>query len=393
MFALGYNIPVFLRGFQSAPFNLVGEENAKLTLSLPDPASLLITILSSTNSPVRKDVECTLELEKSFSLNEKNFGLDVIRYKMDPTSPITVSDLAPGEYEVVVYTGRMKKNQMKTRNEIEAMYYEEQKIFLEENQKKSVAFTYAPMNPAKYEGKHVAELQFKKANGQLFGGERYTIEVYDDDFGWYQFERGMIPASGIVTLKNLGSGENLNSFDIEVGNDRVSSFRISTEHMTNMVEVVIPPRDGDVAPDIELVDIVTEEVIKLSDFRGQVVGLDFWATWCGPCQDPMEYYDDVMKRNRENWEGKAIILAVSIDDSLEALRNHVKKKDWTQVRHLWSKEKHPGWKSIAPETYGIKGVPTFFLIDPQGKIITREHSSKDLEREINRLLEVNQGME
>jgi hypothetical protein len=79
-----------------------------------------------------------------------------------------------------------------------------------------------------------------------------------------------------------------------------------------------------------------------------------------------------MSRHSSDWEGKAILVALSIDDAQADAARHVESKGWTAIRHFWSAAgSEPGWNSDAPRTYGIDGIPTAFLIDTDGKILWR----------------------
>lgn len=119
------------------------------------------------------------------------------------------------------------------------------------------------------------------------------------------------------------------------------------------------------------------KLIKLSDYRGKYVFVDFWASWCVPCraENPhvLKAYNDFHKRGLE-------VLSVSVDDKREAWLKAVEQDGlpWTQVSDL------KGWDNSASKLYLIKAIPANFLIDPSGKIIASglrgDHLHKELER-------------
>ena len=106
--------------------------------------------------------------------------------------------------------------------------------------------------------------------------------------------------------------------------------------------------------------------IDIRDFRGKVVLIDYWATWCGPCiaSFPLveKLYDEYHDRGFE-------VIAYSIDENLDALRDYEKKHShpWISTsRQLLLDE---GGREFA-DYYGISGVPSYMLIGRDGKVIS-----------------------
>lgn len=114
-------------------------------------------------------------------------------------------------------------------------------------------------------------------------------------------------------------------------------------------------------PDITLKDTSGRQV-KLSDFKGKIVLIDFWASWCEPCRAESPN----LKTQYKLYKDKGFeIISVSLDTDkknwLKAIADD--GLTWLQVSDL------KGYRSEAVQSYGIGGVPSFFLIGRDGKII------------------------
>lgn len=116
------------------------------------------------------------------------------------------------------------------------------------------------------------------------------------------------------------------------------------------------------APDFSLRTIEGDRTIRLSDLRGQVVVLNFWATWCSACR--LEHFNFV--RAWERYRDKGVVfVGVLFQDSPEAAHQYMRDLggDWPNVMD-------PGTRTA--QRYGVFGVPETFFIGPDGRIAHKQ---------------------
>ena len=135
---------------------------------------------------------------------------------------------------------------------------------------------------------------------------------------------------------------------------------------------------GKPAPDFLVTDLKGEE-LTLEKYRGQVVLLDFWATWCGPCIREMPN----VKRTYEKYKDQKFqIIAISLDRSQQPLEAFIEREGLAWV-HYWDKSQK------ITNQYGVRGIPSTFLLDGEGVIRKTNLRGHSLETAVAELVKEN----
>ena len=133
------------------------------------------------------------------------------------------------------------------------------------------------------------------------------------------------------------------------------------------------------APDFSLKDS-NGKLVKLSDYKGKVVLLNFWATWCGPCKIEIPWFIDFEQRYKDR--GFAVIGVTMDEESWDSVKPYIteKKVNYRVVM---------GDDSVGKAYGGVDSLPTTFVIDQEGRIASTHIglvSKSDYQNEIVKLL-------
>jgi peroxiredoxin len=148
---------------------------------------------------------------------------------------------------------------------------------------------------------------------------------------------------------------------------------------TFTVEARAVMRSGKSAPDFE-VKTVDDKPLKLADYKGKYLLLDFWAVWCGPCVAETPNLKAAWEAYKD--DPRFAMVGLSLDPEVAAPINYAKKNqlEWTQgFLGEWS-------KSEIPERFGVEGIPAIFLIGPDGKIIAKDLRGEEIKAAVARAL-------
>lgn len=124
-------------------------------------------------------------------------------------------------------------------------------------------------------------------------------------------------------------------------------------------------------------------IVKLSDYKGKVVLIDFWASWCSPCKKAIPELDKLQKKYNDKG---LVILGINLDERKLKAEKFLEKLQPTPSFIMLYDE-----KQVTPSLYKIEGMPTSIIIDKKGKIRFShkgfsESTKSEYENEIELLL-------
>lgn len=174
----------------------------------------------------------------------------------------------------------------------------------------------------------------------------------------------------IVRQLNLGFPES----------QSIQQVKAQYEQLKSKKDALSFLEEGKIAPDFSQAKM-DGTPMKLSDLRGKVVLIDFWASWCGPCR---QENPNVVKLYEKYKDAGFTVMSVSLDKDKLAWQKAIEKDKLSWPNHVSDLK---FWGNEAAQLYKVTGIPFTVLIDQEGKIIGKNLRGIDLENKLKSIFE------
>lgn len=169
-----------------------------------------------------------------------------------------------------------------------------------------------------------------------------------------------------------------NTFTPTIPDQQIELGTIALEESGRIESVTLENLPGKV---IEIEGMTLEgQIFEWEKYRGKVVLIEFWATWCGPCLREIPHLKEVYAKYRDR--GFEIV-GISVDEDLKALKTGLAKHDFP-----WTVLSDQKWKEAGNlrlyDRFSVRGIPRGILLDQDGKVITIETRGEKLETELKK---------
>ncbi len=290
-----------------------------------------------------------------------------------PKQQIVFRDLAPGEgwQAIVLYVPRDYSEHGGFRRSASVPT-------LASGEMRAVSIRQTGAAAATPKGNRTVTVRVVQADGTPMRNTQVQVYMHDAQNDVYApVAQGTLDANGAITLRNLVENppdkpaRECVQYYLERdigGYSRPLRFILRQGDGVREVVLRLPLNAGDRVPNFELQETATGKPRRLSEFRGKWVLIDFWATWCQPCHKAMEELREFLAQHGAKLGDRVQIIAVSMDEERAPAQRMIQARGWDRLAlHLWAGAE--AFNSRIAQAFGISGIPSYVLINPDGKVV------------------------
>lgn len=377
-FLVAFQHPSWLQFYEVGPLSNLDVRDGVLEIDVPRPVTIEVALETVNVNAARLPFKDALvEVFWPNPQTDGSYCSATWNERIKAGETRAFSDLGPGRYMITIHTNARDGVENVVGTEINPGHFFARRMIntLSAGATHKERIQWTPFDPNAYRGDCHVRLKLLIADGRLAAGVPVKVQWFGGHYGALKVHDGRTPSNGIVQLAGISSevvtDSSYGPYWVYLDGEYIDSFRLRPTTDIQEFEFRMAPKVGDPAPDIDILDVETSKTQRLSDYQGQVVLLEFWATWCGPCQPAMKKLNRLVSENPD-WTDRVVIIPLSVDKMPDLAADHAAQRGWTAIRHFWSPRVDDG-QSQAEQSFVVRGIPTAILLKSDGTIAWRGH--------------------